>query len=191
MLHLNYCRVIDFLAPGVQFLSDQKRGGAVADSRLLRKVLGKFVTGVVVVTASGPEGPVGITANSFTSVSLDPPLVLFCLHASSRMRRSLVLDGSFAVNILSRHHESLSRHFSGPVDRRADGIDFRRGVTGSPLLAEALAYLECDLCRLIEAGDHIIVIGKVQDCSARSSGDLPLAFYGGRYVDLRLREQVG
>jgi flavin reductase (DIM6/NTAB) family NADH-FMN oxidoreductase RutF len=158
---------------------------------MLREVLGRFVTGVVVVTSSDPDGPVGITANSFTSVSLDPPLVLFCVHVSSRARKSFESSRSFAVNILSQRHESLSRHFAGRADRRPGDVDFRCGVTGSPVLADALAYLECDVHRLVEAGDHTIVIGKVREYSVQSPDDRPLAFYGGRYVDLGLSEQVG
>jgi flavin reductase (DIM6/NTAB) family NADH-FMN oxidoreductase RutF len=149
----------------------------------LRDVLGKFVTGVTVVTAGGPSGPVGITANSFTSVSLDPALVLFCLHRSSRVRETFDTSRSFAVNILAGHQEALSRRFSSPVQRRTEGVEFTRGATGAPILAQALAYLDCELHRQIDAGDHVIVLGEVKAWHIQSTA-APLAFYGGRYREL-------
>jgi 3-hydroxy-9,10-secoandrosta-1,3,5(10)-triene-9,17-dione monooxygenase reductase component len=154
------------------------------ESHSLRDVLGRFVTGVTVVTASGPGGPVGITANSFTSVSLDPALVLFCVHRDSRVRAILKTSRSFAVNILTRHQESLSRQFSRSSDRRGEDTDFRFSETGTPLLADALAYLDCEVYRHLDAGDHVIVIGRVREYEIQSAAEGPLAFYGGRYTNL-------
>src|SRR5947207_10192254 len=156
----------------------------MSEAHLLRDVLGRFVTGVTVVTASGTEGPVGITANSFTSVSLDPALVLFCIHQASRVRATFAVARFFAINILRADQESLSRRFSGPADKRVGGIAFRRGVTGAPLLDDALAYLECSVHRQIDAGDHVIVIGQVCDFKVQETGVQPLAFYRGRYASL-------
>jgi 3-hydroxy-9,10-secoandrosta-1,3,5(10)-triene-9,17-dione monooxygenase reductase component len=156
----------------------------MSEARQLREVLGKFVTGVVVVTASGNTGPVGLTANSFTSVSLDPPLVLFCVHRSSRVRGTFEVAGAFGVNILSEHQEAVSLQFSRPRDGRAEGIAFRRGTTGVPLLADALAYLDCDLEQQIDAGDHIIMLGRVRDYKVQRAGHRPLTFYSGRYSRL-------
>lgn len=160
------------------------------EAHALREVLGKFVTGVTVITAAGPDGPVGITANSFTSVSLDPALVLFCVHEASRVRATFGASSSFAVNILAAHQESVSRRFAGPADLRTEGVEFRRGSSGVPLLTDALAYLDCDLHQQISAGDHVIVIGRVRDVEVQCSGMRPLTFYGGRYASLSVPDSV-
>lgn len=147
----------------------------------LRAVLGLFTTGVTVVTATGPDGPIGVTANSFASVSLDPALVLFCIHRASRIRPALTDDGPFAINILAAHQEPLSRRFAGPVERRTEGVRFHHGVTGAPVLTDATAYLDCDLYRQFDAGDHVVVIGRVRDHGVQHPGHRPLTFYRGRY----------
>jgi flavin reductase (DIM6/NTAB) family NADH-FMN oxidoreductase RutF len=147
----------------------------------LRAVLGRFVTGVTVVTAATPDGPVGITANSFTSVSLDPALVLFCIHHGSRVRTGFTGAGSFVVNILAEHQEPLSRKFAGPVEHRSEGVRFHYGRTGAPILADAMAYLDCDLYQQFDAGDHVIVLGQVRDHRVQRLGHRPLTVYRGRY----------
>ncbi|WP_019548494.1 flavin reductase family protein [Streptomyces sulphureus] len=162
----------------------------MADTRCLRDVLGRFVTGVVAVTAAGPDGPVGLTANSFTSVSLNPPLVLFCVHRSSRVRQAFAQAGAFGVNILDESQEAVSRQFSRPAEERAGGLTFHRGQTGAPLLTDALAYLDCELEEQIEAGDHIIVLGRVRDHEVQWEGRRPLAFFSGRYTRLHTEEPV-
>lgn len=160
----------------------------MSDTRSLRDVLGQFVTGVVVVTASGPLGPVGLTANSFTSVSLDPPLVLFCVHRSSRVRQVFDSAGAFGVNILSEQQESVSRQFARPSDERAHGLSFHHRGTGVPLLTDALAYLECEVEQQIDAGDHVIVLGRVRDHKVQRAGHRPLTFFSGRYAKLHAEE---
>ncbi|MFJ6675693.1 flavin reductase family protein [Actinosynnema sp. NPDC091369] len=156
----------------------------MSEHRSLREALGRFVTGVTVVTAASEQGPVGLTVNSFTSVSLDPALVLFCLRRDSRVGDVFESAASFAVNILGEHQESVSKRFSGPVEERTEGVALDFGVTGAPLLADALAYLDCDLHRRIDAGDHVIIIGWVRDFEIRRAEARPLAFYGGRYAVL-------
>lgn len=156
----------------------------MAESQSLREVLGKFVTGVTVITAFGHEGAVGVTVNSFTSVSLDPALVLFCLKRTSGVRPDFGVARSFAVNILSEHQESVSRRFSRSADKHIEGIAFRSGRTGAPLLSDVLAYLDCDLEQQLDVGDHVIVIGRVRDFKVQTVGVRPLTFYSGRYPSL-------
>lgn len=152
----------------------------------LRRVLGRFATGVTVVTAAVPDGAVGITVNSFTSVSLDPPMVLFCLASTSRARAVFRRGAHFAVNILSEDQEDVSRCFaareSGGNERFAT-VEVRVGVTGAPLLAECVAHLECEVVDEVEAGDHLIVIGRVIDLDIGRDHP-PLVFFASRYARL-------
>jgi len=151
------------------------------DPRALRSVLGYFVTGVAVITTEDGRGPVGLTANSFTSVSLQPPLVLFCVHQSSRVRQSLDDSGFVGVNILGEEQEAVSRQFAGPQNDRFAGMEVHAGNAGAPLLSGALAHLECEVEKQMDAGDHVIVLARVHHLSVRSEGHRPLTFFGGRY----------
>ncbi|HEY0496721.1 MAG TPA: flavin reductase family protein [Kutzneria sp.] len=156
----------------------------MTESDALRQVLATFLTGVTVVTTSGPDGPVGVTVNSFTSVSLDPALVLVCLKRSSGVRADFAEAKCFAVNILSEHQRSESRRFSRSAGKRLDDVPYRHGDTGAPLLTDALAYLDCELHEQIDAGDHVIVLGRVRDFGGPRPDVRPLVFYGGRYSSL-------
>lgn len=151
------------------------------ESQALRQVLATFLTGVTVVTANGPDGAVGVTVNSFASVSLDPALVLVLLKRSSGVRADFTGARCFAVNILSEHQESVSRRFSRSADKFLDEVPYRYGDTGAPLLTEALAYVDCELYEQIDAGDHVIVIGRVRDFKVQRDDARPLVFYGGRF----------
>ncbi|MGH3719485.1 MAG: flavin reductase family protein [Pseudonocardiaceae bacterium] len=151
------------------------------DPTALRGVLGYFVTGVVVITTEDDRGPVGLTANSFTSVSLQPPLVLFCVHQSSRVRQSLDDSSFVGVNILGEEQEPVSRQFAAPWDDRFTGMAVHTGNTGAPLLSDALAHLECEVEKQVDAGDHVIVLARVHHLGVRSEGRRPLTFFGGRY----------
>lgn len=156
----------------------------MSENAALRKVLGRFVTGVTVVTAVGASGPVGVTVNSFTAVSLDPALILFCLKASSDICSDFDTVSSFAVNILSERQEEISRRFARSARRWIEGIACKSVSTGAPVLTEALAYLDCDLEDRIEVGDHVIMLGRVRDFGAQRSELRPLTFYAGRYPSL-------
>lgn len=150
----------------------------------LRQCLGHFATGVTIVTYAGDNGPQGVTVNSFTSVSLDPPLVLVCLDRRSRAIPH-VTTRPFAVNVLHAQQQELAWHFAGrPTDVRAPpwGAD-----TVAPLLSDSLAWLACEPWVHHEAGDHLIVVGKVVDFGA--SGHRPLCFYRGQFVPLTLPQQ--
>ena len=159
------------------------------DQKQLRSVLGSFLTGVTVVTARTPKGELfGFTANSFTSVSLDPPLVLVCLANSSSNYDVFKQNASFAVNILSDEQDAVSNTFASPVDDRFAGLEFRQEVTGSPIIEHCAAWLDCEMHKTVEGGDHIIMIGRVLGCGQREHG--PLGYYQGGYVDLGLGKEA-
>lgn len=147
----------------------------------LRHVLGRFVTGVGVVTCATSAGPVGMTVNSFTSVSLDPPLVLFCAQRTSRTGAAVLEVGTFAVTILGRHHRHLADRFArGPGDRFA-GLATRPGPTGSPILLAGIAFVDCRVVDEALRGDHTLVIGEVVQADVLSDAE-PLTFFRGRYL---------
>lgn len=154
---------------------------AVARARRFRDVLGRFASGVTVVTATSNGEPVGMTCQSFSSVSLDPPLVLFVPAKTSRAFPLMQRAGKFAVNFLASDQAELSNVMaSRGVDKFSD-VDWRPSeVTGSPLLEGALGYVDCTIHAVHEAGDHFIVIGRVLDLAATDEPD-PLLFYQGRY----------
>ena len=153
------------------------------DAAALRRVLGCFVTGVTVVTArDGGGGPHGFTANSFTSVSLDPPLVLVCVGREVEGLEVYRGCEGFAVNMLADSQRTISEAFAADLPDRFAGVRWREGRYGSPILDGCIACLECASWQRIEAGDHLILIGRVL-AFARSPGR-PLAFCHGRYVSL-------
>ena len=146
--------------------------------RRFRDALGAFATGVTVVTAAGPEGPVGITANSFASLSLDPPLVLWSPARASRRFAALVAAGHFAIHVLGADQRDLGAHFA----RQGEDFDLpgtRVNAQGVPVLDGCLAVFECRRHALHEGGDHALVIGEV--LRARHRPGAPLVFQGGRY----------
>lgn len=149
-----------------------------------REALGAFATGVTVITTQGGEDPYGMTANAFSSVSLDPPLVLVCVISGTQGCESIAANGVFAVNILTAEQEPLSRYFaSRDRPRGREGfsqISYASAVTGSPILAGSAAYLDCRLAAAHVAGDHTIFIGEVL-AIGKEADALPLLFHGGRY----------
>jgi flavin reductase (DIM6/NTAB) family NADH-FMN oxidoreductase RutF len=150
------------------------------DHRHLRQALGRFATGVTVVTTRSPEGRrEGLTANSFAAVSLDPPLVLWSLRNSAPSLPSFLASGSFAVNVLAAHQSHLSRHFAFPRPEKFRDVASVDGRNGCPVLAEALAVFECATQTTIAGGDHTIFIGRVGHATYRD-GD-PLIFNSGKY----------
>jgi flavin reductase len=149
-----------------------------------RATVGAFATGVTVVTTRGEEHAYGMTANAFSSLSLDPPLVLVCVISGSEGALHIEQNGCFAVNILSVDQEPLSRYFASrdrPRGRDAfKEIGHRTAVSGSPILDGAIAYLDCRLHGAHEAGDHQIYLGEVLDLGHDPDGT-PLLFHGGKY----------
>ena len=154
-------------------------GGAV-DARALRHAFGHFATGVAVVTTRTPAGKLeGLTANSFSSVSLDPPLVLWCLQRDAASAPGFAAAGMFAVNVLAAHQHALSRHFATPTSDKFAGLRHTEGLGGCPLLADSLAHFECRTENAVDAGDHTIFIGRVLRVTHRDGE--PLIFSAGRY----------
>ena len=150
------------------------------DQGEFRKALGQFATGVTIITAVSDGEPAGLAANSFTSVSLDPPLVLFSVARTSSTWPKIERARKFAVNILGEHQEEVSRLFATKdVDRFAQ-IDWHLGVGGSPVLHDTLAYLDCEFWAEYDGGDHTIAVGRVLDLSADPARP-PLLYYRGRY----------
>jgi flavin reductase (DIM6/NTAB) family NADH-FMN oxidoreductase RutF len=150
----------------------------------LRTVLGMFATGVTVVTTGG-ELPHGMTANAFTSVSLDPALVLVCVRRSAVMHQALQEEGTFVVSILSGDQEATAHYFarsSRPRDERefVDVAHLRGPLTGAPILTGCLAWLECKVTTVYDGGDHDIFIGSVLGIGHRPDCDA-LVFHGGRF----------
>jgi flavin reductase len=163
--------------------------GKILDHGVMRNVLGRFATGIAVVTAGSidPTGshPHGMTANAFSSLSLDPPLVLVCIDREALMHESILQTEAFAVSVLHAGQEKLARHFSNrnrPLgNAQFDGIDWTPGqVTRSPLLLGSLAWLECGLATTYDGGDHTIFVGRVLD-TAHSEDHDALLFFGGSY----------
>jgi flavin reductase len=149
-----------------------------------RQTVGSFATGVTVVTTRGDEHAYGMTANSFSSVSLDPPLVLVCAIAGTEGSEVISRNGKFAVNILAADQEPISRYFSSKDrPRGADAfrdVSHRDGVTGCPILDGVAGHLDCTLVASHDAGDHVIFIGEVQALDVTPDVQ-PLLFHGGGY----------
>jgi len=145
-----------------------------------RLVLGHFATGVTVVTGTTAEGPVGLAVNSFTSISLSPPLVGFCARNDSRSWPRMRAAGSFCVNVLGEDQEELSRAFAQLDADRFLGVGWRPAPSGAPRLEGILAWVDCDLEAEHAAGDHVIVVGRVRDLGVSGHGG-PLVFYRGGY----------
>jgi 3-hydroxy-9,10-secoandrosta-1,3,5(10)-triene-9,17-dione monooxygenase reductase component len=150
------------------------------DAAQYRQVLGHFPTGVTVVTTVHDGQPVGLAIGSFTSVSLDPPLVGFFPGKSSSSFPAIEASGSFCVNVLAADQEHLSRVFASKAEDKFQGLGWKPGVTGSPVLDGVLAWIDCDVESITEAGDHWFVLGRVRNLDAGGSGG-PLVFYRGGY----------
>jgi flavin reductase (DIM6/NTAB) family NADH-FMN oxidoreductase RutF len=148
-----------------------------------REALGSFPTGVAVVTAAGAGAHIGITVNSFTSVSLDPPLVLWCMDRKSGRHDLFAAAPAFTVNILGTEHRGVSARLARPGEHALDGIALIATKLGPPALADSLAVFECRREQALAAGDHTILIGRVLRFS-RPSKSAPLVYFGGRYSAL-------
>jgi flavin reductase (DIM6/NTAB) family NADH-FMN oxidoreductase RutF len=154
---------------------------AVFKPELLREALGLFPTGITVITAKGADGSLyGVTVNSFNSVSLDPPLVLFSLSRRLHTLSVLLSAKAFAIHFLSEDQRRVSARFAGSTPDKWQGVPYRDGVTGCPVIYPALAVLECELYAQYDGGDHIILVGRVAHIE-KDSGSNPLIFFRGRY----------
>ena len=159
------------------------------DPMELRKALGAFVTGVTVVTTCEADGtPRGFTANSFTSVSLDPPLVLVCIGKTALSYPVFCECEQFAINILAEDQTETSATFASKDPDKFERADWHRRAGGSPIIENAAAWLECARHELVEAGDHVILIGRVTDFAHTASN--PLGFCRGSYVKFGLERDA-
>ena len=154
------------------------------DSARFRQVLGHFPTGVTVITAGSGTDKVGLAIGSFFSVSLDPPLVGFCAGKSSSSWPGIREAGRFCVNILAGDQEDECRVFASKAEDKFEGIGFKAAPwSGAPLLNGVLAWLDCELEAVHEAGDHDVVIGRVHDLAVSEEAG-PLVFFRGGYANL-------
>jgi flavin reductase (DIM6/NTAB) family NADH-FMN oxidoreductase RutF len=151
------------------------------DTRAFRNALGAFPTGVAVVTATGPDSHLGITVNSFTSVSLDPPLVLWCIDRRSRRYPAFAAGAGFTISVLGAGHRDVSSRLARPGEHNLDGIALKPTGLGPPALADALAVFECALESAREAGDHTVLIGRVLRFTRHDEAGAPLVYFQGRY----------
>jgi flavin reductase (DIM6/NTAB) family NADH-FMN oxidoreductase RutF len=154
------------------------------DPSHFRSVLAHLPTGVSVITAHGANGPVGMTANSVTSVSLDPPLMLFCPARTSMTWPELREAGACCINVLAGHHEGVTRRFAMKDVDRFDGIAYVDRSCG-PALCDALAWIECRVEDEHIAGDHTIVVARVVEIEAAPKLGDPLVFFRGTYGSFR------
>ncbi|KCZ46136.1 MULTISPECIES: alpha/beta fold hydrolase [unclassified Hyphomonas] len=171
--------LLDFLERRIPRFAPEYRQGS--DARTLRDALGCFATGVTVVTTLDEEGqPVGLTANSFTSVSLDPPLLLVCIAKSAGSLNAMEAAENFAVNVLHIGQQPTSNLFAKSGEDRFAATPWRRGHNGAPLLSGALANFECRRHALHEGGDHVILVGEVVRARFEPRRD-PLLYFRGKY----------
>ena len=156
--------------------------GEPFDPREFRIALGTFATGVTIVTTLHADGsPIGFTCNSFSSVSLSPPLVLWSLSLRSPNLSNFLQAPHFAVNILSCDQLALARRFSQPMPKKFEGVAYSPGSRGVPLIVDAAAHLECRNETRYYSGDHVIFIGHVLHYAWRDCE--PLVFWRGRYIE--------
>lgn len=159
------------------------------DAMELRRALGCFVTGVTVVTTIAADGePRGFTANSFTSVSLDPPLVLVCIAKRAGSYDTFCATRAFAINILQDGQREVSATFASPSSDKFSDLACTTAQTGSPILQDCAAWLDCEMHEQIDAGDHVILIGRVVDLA--HSPRTPLGYYSGSYVGFGMERRA-
>ena len=171
--------------PGEDVLLDEDDPEAIAAARRFRDVLGRFASGVTVVTAISGGAPVGLTCQSFTSVSLNPPLVLFIPARTSRAWPAIQRSGKFCVNFLSAEQQHISNGMATRGTEKFQGVGWRPASTGAPLIEGVLGYVDCTIDRVHEAGDHYIVVGRVEELGFGdddSTSDVPLLFHRGAYT---------
>jgi len=152
------------------------------DAMEFRRTLGRFATGVTIVTTLDGKTDHGMTVNAFTSVSLDPPLVLVCCDKKAESYEQLKKSRVFAVNVLSDGQKQISVNFSRselkPI--RFQNLKIRREATGAAIIEDAMAFIDCRVVAMHEAGDHVIFVGRVEKLGYKEGSD-PLLFYAGKY----------
>ena len=152
------------------------------DEKLQRQVMGRFATGVTVVTTRTGDEMCGMTANAVMSLSLDPPLIVVSVEKTAHMHGALLESRCFAVNVLKQEQESLSRRFARKGPKDFSDLNCTVEETGSPILDDALAFADCKVVEVLPGGDHDMFVGEL--LAADSRGGQPLIFYGGSYARL-------
>jgi flavin reductase (DIM6/NTAB) family NADH-FMN oxidoreductase RutF len=148
-----------------------------------RAALGRFASGVTVVTTRDGDGMLhGITVSAFCSVSLDPPLILICVEKITGSHAVIRDSGVFVVNILDRSQQALSEHFASTLPHKFEGIDYRTGASGIPVLGDALVSLECRVQKTCDGGDHTIYIAGVEGAEIKDGS--PLVYFHGNYREI-------
>jgi flavin reductase (DIM6/NTAB) family NADH-FMN oxidoreductase RutF len=151
------------------------------DRRQFRDALSQFATGVTIITTRLGDGSfLGLTASSFNSVSLDPPLVLWSLAGAASSLPVFTANSHYVINVLAGHQQALAERFAQRIDNRFDGVDFILSRTGLPVLKGVAAWFECHNRSRYPEGDHVIFVGEVEHCEA--SPQAALVFHGGRFV---------
>lgn len=161
-------------------MSDPSENVTTFDGARYRQVLGHFPTGVSVVTAVHEGRPVGMAVGSFTSLSLEPPQVLFCAALTSSTWPKIREVGRFCVNILHEDQEGVSRAFASAAADKFEGLGWKHGANGAPVLDGVLAHIECDVGQVVTSGDHDICVGEVTALDVDREGG-PLVFFRGGY----------
>ncbi len=160
----------------------------ICDPRKFRQALGSFATGITIVTASGPQQTLlGITANSFNSVSMDPPLVLFSLSKKAYSLRAFLSSRHFAVNVLSEEQEALSARFAVALGEKWKDTRYQLSANGCPFFPGSLAVFDCHIHHTYEGGDHVILVGAV-DSFQHDPKKRPLLYYQGKYSRIQSGE---
>lgn len=151
------------------------------NERTLRTALGRFASGITIVTTRGEDGCAeGMTANAFSALSLDPPLILWCLRKATRLRRIFERCEYFAVNVLSAEQRRISSQFAKPASDKFADVEWYEGLAGIPLIAGCLAHFECRRQRRHFGGDHVVFIGQIERFGYRQGE--PLLFSAGSYA---------
>ena len=154
------------------------------DARELRHALGRFATGVCLITTVTEDGqPLALTANSFSSVSLDPPLALWNLQNNSDVFAHFATPRYFAINVLSLEQQALSNQYAKKGQHALEPDHFSPGKFGAPIIRDALVSFDCEMEATHEGGDHLIIVGRVHEMHSRADGE-PLVFYAGGYREL-------
>lgn len=148
-----------------------------------RAALSRFASGVTVVTTRDADGRLhGITVSAFSSVSLDPPMVLICIDRNTASHNAFAETGLFAVNVLNANQSEISERFASPIDEKFEGVDFSLNQHGLPVLTDSLANISCRVKEQIKGGDHTIFVGEIE--SSNVSENLPLVYFRGTYTSI-------
>ena len=164
--------------------TEDRPEGQNFSSRELRDALGQFATGITVITAVNDGAPVGFACQSFSALSLDPPLILFCPNKSSSSWKGIEKAGKFVVNILSENQEDVSSTFGRRGDDKFAEIDWTPSPMGSPVITGVMAWLDCEIDQIPDGGAHWIVLGRVDRLGPTQRDIRPLLFYRGAYLSI-------